>query len=119
MPDGRLYIALADGEAVGCIALRKLDEERGELKRLYVRPAYRKLGIATALVERIISDAKEVGCSWLYLDSVPELGAAVRLYSKLGFEMTAPYNDSPVERTIFMRKDLRSPSTLHPSTPSA
>ena len=119
MPDGRLYIALADGEAVGCIALRKLDEERGELKRLYVRPAYRNLGIAAALVERIISDARKIGYSWLYLDSVPELGAAVRLYSKLGFEMTAPYNDSPVERTIFMRKDLRSPSTSHPSTPSA
>ena len=54
-PDGRLYLAISDGHTAGCIALRKLDDEKGELKRLYVRPEYRGKGIAKMLTDKIIS----------------------------------------------------------------
>ncbi len=60
-PDGRLYIAKVDNEAVGCIGLRKIDAENCEMKRLYVRPAFRGHGIANKLAETIIDDAKKIG----------------------------------------------------------
>ena len=78
MPEGRLYLAYWDGQLAGCIGLRKLDEERGELKRLYVRPDFRGHRIGEQLIRRILDDAHEIGC----------------------------YNDSPVETTIFLQYDL-------------
>ena len=107
LPDGRLYLDMSDdGIARGCIALRKLSDGKGEVKRLYVRPEYRGNGIATALVERIIEDARNIGYKELYLDTLPELESAVRLYKSFGFEETGQYNDSPVDKTIFMKLSL-------------
>ena len=107
LPDGRLYLDISDdGIARGCIALRKLSDGKGEVKRLYVRPEYRGKGIATALVERIIEDARNIGYKELYLDTLPELESAVRLYKSFGFEETGQYNDSPVDKTIFMKLSL-------------
>ena len=107
LPDGRLYLDISDdGIARGCIALRKLSDGKGEVKRLYVRPEYRGKGIATALVERIIEDARNIGYKELYLDTLPELESAVRLYKLFGFEETGQYNDSPVDKTIFMKLSL-------------
>ncbi len=110
LPDGRLYIAMSNGKAAGCIALRRLNENDGELKRLYVRPDFRGQGIASILTKKIIEDATSIGYKWLYLDTLPELDSAVRLYQKLGFEFTSSYNDSPVDKTLFMRKKLE----IHP-----
>ena len=107
LPDGRLYLDISDdGIARGCIALRKLSDGKGEVKRLYVRPEYRGNGIATALVERIIEDARNIGYKELYLDTLPELESAVKLYKSFGFEETGQYNDSPVDKTIFMKLSL-------------
>ena len=107
LPDGRLYLDISDdGIARGCIALRKLSDGKGEVKRLYIRPEYRGNGIATALVERIIEDARNIGYKELYLDTLPELESAVRLYKSFGFEETGQYNDSPVDKTIFMKLSL-------------
>ena len=107
LPDGRLYLDISDdGIARGCIALCKLSDGKGEVKRLYVRPEYRGNGIATALVERIIEDARNIGYKELYLDTLPELESAVRLYKSFGFEETGQYNDSPVDKTIFMKLSL-------------
>ena len=107
LPDGRLYLDVSDdGIARGCIALRKLSDGKGEVKRLYVRPEYRGKGIATALVERIVEDARNIGYKELYLDTLPELESAVRLYKSFGFEETGQYNDSPVDKTIFMKLSL-------------
>ena len=105
-PGGRLYLARCGGEAVGCIALRRLDEHRGELKRLYVRPAYRGRGFATTLVRRIIQDAREAGYTQLLLDTEPFLKAALRLYRSFGFYEIPCYNDSPLDTTIFLQLDL-------------
>lgn len=107
LPDGRLYLDISDdGIARGCIALRKLSDGKGEVKRLYIRPEYRGNGIATALVERIVEDARDIGYKELYLDTLPELESAVKLYKSFGFEGTGQYNDSPVEKTIFMKLSL-------------
>ena len=106
LPDGRLYLALKDNKIAGCVALRRLDDENGELKRLYVRPEFRGNGIASLLMEKIIEDVREVGYRSIFLDTLPELESAVKLYLKLGFEFTSPYNDSPVEKTLFMKKKL-------------
>ena len=111
-PDGRLYLARADGQAVGCIALRRLDGDRCEMKRLYVRPEYRGRGIAGQLIRRITEDARQLGCRHLLLDTLPALEDAVRLYRKLGFYEIPCYNDSPPEATLFFQLDLCTSSQL-------
>ena len=105
-PEGRLYLALWDGEAAGCIALRKLDEQRCEMKRLYVRPAFRGHKIGDVLVDRILQDAKAIGYRHMLLDTLPFLESAIHIYQKRGFYEIPCYNDSPVETTIFMQYDL-------------
>ena len=105
-PEGRLYLALWDGEAAGCIALRKLDEQRCEMKRLYVRPAFRGHRIGDALVDRILQDARAIGYRYMLLDTLPFLESAIHMYQKRGFYEIPCYNDSPVETTIFMQYDL-------------
>ena len=105
-PEGRLYLALWDGEAAGCIALRKLDGQRCEMKRLYVRPAFRGHKIGDALVDRVLQDAKAIGYRHMLLDTLPFLERAVHMYQKRGFYEIPRYNDSPVETTIFMQYDL-------------
>ena len=105
-PEGRLYLALWDGEAAGCIALRKLDDGCCEMKRLYVRPAFRGHGIGDALVDRVIQDAKAMGYRSMLLDTLPFLESAIHMYQKRGFYEIPCYNDSPVETTIFMQYDL-------------
>lgn len=105
-PEGRLYLALWDGETAGCIALRKLDDGCCEMKRLYVRPAFRGHRIGDALVDRVIRDAKAIGYRTMLLDTLPFLESAIHMYRKRGFYEIPCYNDSPVETTIFMRYDL-------------
>ena len=105
-PEGRLYLALWEGEAAGCIALRKLDEQRCEMKRLYVRPAFRGHRIGGALVDRVIQDAKAIGYRHMLLDTLPFLESAIHMYRKRGFYEIPCYNESPMETTIFMQYDL-------------
>ncbi len=107
LSDGRLYIDEEEGKAAGCIALRKLSDSACELKRLYVRPEFRRKGIAAALVSRILSEARSIGYKEIYLDTLPELEGAIRLYRQFGFENTVKYNDSPSERTVFMKLCLQ------------
>lgn len=106
MPAGRLYLAYWDGRLAGCIGLRKLDEKRGELKRLYVRPDFRGHRIGEQMIRRILADAREIGYRHVLLDTLPFLRSAIYLYRKIGFREIGCYNDSPVEATIFLQYDL-------------
>ena len=106
MPEGRLYLAYWDGRLAGCIGLRKLDEKRGELKRLYVRSDFRGHQIGEQLIRRILDDAREIGYRHVLLDTLPFLHSAIRLYRKIGFYEIDCYNNSPMETTIFLQYDL-------------
>ena len=105
-PHGRLFLAYLDDEAVGVIALRMIDKDKCELKRLYVKKEARGKGIARMLVEKLIAEAKTIGYKTMYLDSLPQLEDAIVLYRKIGFSDTERYNRSPCENTIFMKLDL-------------
>jgi len=106
LPDCRLYIALAGGQAAGCVALKRHGDGACEMKRLYVKPEFRNLSIARQLTSAIIQDAKGIGYTHMLLDTLPSLVPAIKLYESIGFYRIGPYNDSPVENTIFMRLDL-------------
>ncbi|HYO88588.1 MAG TPA: GNAT family N-acetyltransferase [Candidatus Limnocylindrales bacterium] len=109
LPDGRLLLALADGTPVGCIALRQIDKQTGELKRLWVCPAARSLGAGRLLVGTLIAEARQAGYTRLLLSTVDKLREAQRLYTSFGFEATDPFWDGPPEimaHEIFLRLDL-------------
>lgn len=105
-PGGRLYLALVDGNTAGCIGLRRMDDARCEMKRLYVRPAYRGLGIGRTLTEQILTDARNIGYRQILLDTFPFLDTAIAMYRHMGFREIARYNDSPMDSTIFMALEL-------------
>ena len=108
LPFGRLYLAYCEGCAAGCIGLRKIDELNCEMKRLYVKPAFRGRQIGEQLVGQIIEDAREIGYSCMLLDTLPFLQSAIRLYRKFGFYEIGSYNNSPMADSVFMRLDLKS-----------
>lgn len=103
---GRLYLAYDHGQLAGCIGLIKIDAKIGELKRLYVRPKFRGRQIGSYLIQKILDDAKEIGYSYIRLDTLPFLQSALRLYQQFGFYEIPRYNDSPMEDSIYMEKPL-------------
>lgn len=105
-PYGRLYLAYCNGEAAGCIGLKKIDEHNCEMKRLYVRPQFRGQKLGEQLIQKIINDAKEIGYSYLLLDTLPFLEKAILIYRNLGFHTTDCYNDSPMSTSIYMKLKL-------------
>ena len=107
LPHGRLYLLRVDGAAAGCIALRRLDAESCELKRLYVRPPYRGRGLAGLLVDRTLEDARQIGYGCVLLDTFPFLREAIGMYRRRGFREVPSYNGSPMEDLIYLRLDLR------------
>lgn len=106
LPEGRLYLAFVDGKPAGCIALRKLDSRRCEMKRLYVRPAFRGLGIGKRLTQQILEDARNIGYQQILLDTFPFLYQAIAMYQQMGFQEISIYNNCPVENTIYMAMEL-------------
>ena len=106
LPYGRLYLALFDGFPVGCIALRKIDEENCEMKRLYVKPGYRGKNIGSILVKHIINDAKQIGYKHILLDTLPFLETAINMYKKYSFYEIESYNNSPMDNLIYLKYDL-------------
>ncbi|HET7222436.1 MAG TPA: GNAT family N-acetyltransferase [Rhodanobacteraceae bacterium] len=105
-PRGALLIAKVDSSVAGCVALRPLDGRRGEMKRLYVRPAYRKSGLGKNLVEAVVDAARHIGYRELRLDTLPSMASAQALYRRLGFVEIPPYNTSHLPGTRFYSLDL-------------
>lgn len=106
MPAGRLHLARYGGKTAGCIGLRKIDEHRCEMKRLYVKPEFQGKAIGRRLIEQVIADAKEIGYSCMLLDTLPFLQSALYLYRQYGFYEVESYNNSPMDTSIYMRLDL-------------
>jgi GNAT superfamily N-acetyltransferase len=105
-PRGRLWLARIDGEAAGCIALHPLDDERCELKRLYVLPKFRGHGLGRLLVDTMIDAARALGFRHILLDTLTPLQTAIRIYREKGFYDIPCYNNSPMVETYFLQLDL-------------
>jgi GNAT superfamily N-acetyltransferase len=106
-PDGRLLLAVDDDALAGCIALRKLSPGVCEMKRLFVRPAYRSHGLGRVLVEKIIDEARMLGYTHMRLDTLPGLmDKAIALYRSFGFSEIRPYCENPVTGAKFMELEL-------------
>lgn len=105
-PTGRLLLAFKQSAAVGCVALRSLAPEVGEIKRLYVQPQARGVHVGRQLVERICQEARYVGYQRLYLDTLPNMQAAFRLYLQVGFKPIKPYVFNPVPGALFLGLNL-------------
>jgi ribosomal protein S18 acetylase RimI-like enzyme len=105
-PNGQLLIASGPDDAAGCVAMRPIDAQTCEMKRLYVRPQARGENIGRRLVERIIDDARRAGYARICLDTLPSMTTAQSLYRSLGFVATEPYVFNPIAGTIFMALNL-------------
>lgn len=92
-PYGRLYVALNNDETSGCIALGKLSDTVCEMRTLFVRPAYRSMGVGKKLVDTVLYEAREIGYRQMRLDTLGFMDSALRLYRSLGFRDIAPYID--------------------------
>lgn len=104
-PEGRLALARVDGEPAGCVALRRIDAARCEVKRLYVRPGFRSRGTGKALIEWILAEARAAGYIEAVCDTMPVMERALAMYERLGFERTGPYAE-PTDGAIYLRLKL-------------
>lgn len=101
-PDGCLLLACKGDTVLGCAALRQVDQSTCEMKRVYVRPAARSLGLGRRLVEAVLYEARLAGYAQICLDVLPEFTAAQKLYESLGFVPAAPVSFNPVPGTKFL-----------------
>ena len=106
LDDGRLYIAYVNDEVAGCIGLRRFDANRCELKRLYIRPAFRHLGLGVLLSQKVITDARQIGYDKILLDTLSSMTPAMNLYKKLGFQEISAYYHNPIEEAVYFSLDL-------------
>jgi len=106
-PHGCLLLARCHGVPVGCVGIRRLDETTCELKRLFVRPRLRGLGLGRCLVNVALASARELGYATVRLDTVPAMAEAIALYRSLGFVEIAPYRHNPQPGAAYFELDLR------------
>ena len=105
-PLGCLFLAEFDGIAGGCVALRPLQNETCEMKRLFVSPDNRGTGAGRLLALTVVAKAKALGYRAIRLDTVPSMAAAIQIYESLGFQSIEPYCENPVPGALFLECKL-------------
>lgn len=105
-PAGRLLVAESLGQVVGCVALRSLSPQRGEVKRMVVAPHWRRQGVAGRLLDCLLQEAGAMGLQEVVLDTLPSQAAARNLYVRFGFVPIEPYYETPLAQTIFLGRTL-------------
>ena len=109
-PDGFLMLASVAGELAGCGAFRPLagvEHARScEMKRLYVRPDFRRDGVGRGIASALLGEARRAGFTAMFLDTLDEMAAARGLYASLGFIEVLPYYDNPIAGTHYLMADL-------------
>ena len=108
-PSGRLFLAFDDKDdkqVAGCGALRRIDRETCEMKRFYVRSAFRVKGLGREFIHALIGTAREIGYARMRLDTLPSMTTAIALYRALGFREIAPYWANPVQSAVFFEIKL-------------
>jgi len=106
-PQGRLFLAFWGEEVAGLVALRSFGEGICEMKRLYVRPRFRRRGIGSTLAEAVIEEGRKIGYERMRLDTLPTMDVATALYLSLGFREVPPYRHNPIEGARFFELGLR------------
>ena len=110
-PQGILLLAMVDGAVAGCCAMRPLHgvdySDACEMKRLYVRQAFRRLGLGRQLTEAIVDAARLAGYHHLLLDTLSDMESARALYADLGFEAIPPYYHNPIAGAHYLKIDLQ------------
>ncbi len=107
-PAGCLLLARVGNRPVGCVALRRIDREICEMKRLYIIPDYRGLGYGRLIVERVIGEAVSRGYAKMRLDTLPSMTEAIALYETLGFARIETYRFNPIPGAVYMEKNLQT-----------
>lgn len=109
-PAGQLLLAMVDDDLAGCGAFRPLTDvdyaNACEMKRLYVRPAFRRFGLGRLLTQRLLDDARRAGYSHMLLDTLDDMESARELYATLGFEEVPPYYYNPLPGAHYLRAKL-------------
>ena len=105
-PRGVVLLARCDGEAAGLAAMRPINADTCEMKRLYVRPNFRGRDLGRLLAEALIAEARACGYRTMLLDTLASMQAARALYRSLGFRPTAPYYANPLPGVTYMALDL-------------
>jgi putative acetyltransferase len=109
-PRGALLLARVDGAIAGCCALRPLDSSdyvnAAEMKRLYVRPAFRGCGLGRQLAEAILDAARIAGYDSVLLDTLDDMEIARAMYEELGFKEIPPYYFNPLAGAHYLKVDL-------------
>jgi GNAT superfamily N-acetyltransferase len=109
---GRLLLAIKDHpgsteEAIGCVAMRGIEQDVCEMKRLYVRPAFRGKGAARELIQSLFAEARTIGYQRMLLDTLPTMQEAHNLYRALGFREISSYQKNPIPGALFFEFRLR------------
>lgn len=107
-PKGIIILAKKDNEIIGCVALKPIEKNNCEMKRLYVKPAYRGNGIGQKLTKMLIDFAQKNKYDIMKLDTLLQLNEAIDLYKRLGFKTTNPYVLNPLNDVLYFEKELKN-----------